>query len=239
MNDRKTAFSRTQALFGKDAMERLFAARVAVFGIGGVGGYVAEALARSGIGALDLFDNDVVSETDLNRQIIALFSTLGRYKTEVMQKRIGEICPETAVTEQRVFFLPENADDYDFSVYTYVVDAVDTVAAKLAIIEKATAAGVPVISAMGTGNKWDPSKLQLTDLSKTNTCPLARVVRKELGLRGIKHLPVVWSTEPAHPLVEPTEQKNSRSPAPGSTAFVPSAAGLMIASKVVRDIIRI
>ena len=170
--------SRTALLLGEEAVERLAGSRVAVFGIGGVGGHTAEALARSGVGALDLFDNDTVSLSNINRQIVALHSTVGRPKTEAMAERIRDIRPETIVTEHRCFFLPENAGDYDFSQYDFIVDAVDTVSAKIAIVEKAREAGVPVISCMGTGNKLDPSLLQLTDIAKTSGCPLARVVRR-------------------------------------------------------------
>ena len=217
-------------------MQRLASARVAVFGIGGVGGHAAEALVRSGIGAIDLIDNDTVSLTNLNRQIIALHSTLGRPKVDVMEERLRDINPTVQVHAYSCFFLPENAADFDFSEYDYVVDAVDTVTAKIEIVMQAAAKGVPVISSMGTGNKLDPGQLRIADLSKTTMCPLARVMRKELGVRGIKHLPVVFSTEqPCVPAVEPEEETARRS-LPGSTAFVPAVAGLMIASKVVRDL---
>ncbi len=229
------ALSRTALLLGDEAVQRLGRARVAVFGIGGVGGYVAEALARSGIGTLDLFDNDRVSLSNINRQIVALHSTVGRYKTEVMAERIRDIRPDTCVKEHRCFFLPENADEYDFTVYDYIVDAVDTVSAKLAIAEKSLAAGVPVISCMGTGNKLDPSKLVLTDIAKTSVCPLARVMRRELRARGIEHLRVLYSTEPVQPH-RGCCMENSDRPAPASTAFVPSVAGLMIAGEVVRTL---
>ncbi len=228
--------SRTAALLGEDGVRRLTDSRVAVFGIGGVGGHVAEALARSGIGTLDLFDNDTVSLSNINRQIVALHSTVGRYKTEVMAERIRDIRPQTTVHEHRCFFRPENADEYDFTVYDFVVDAVDTVAAKLAIAEKAQAAGVPVISCMGTGNKLDPSQLQLTDIAKTSVCPLARVMRRELRARGINHLRVLYSTEPVQPHRETVTENKGAHPAPGSTAFVPSVAGLMIAGEVVRTL---
>lgn len=229
------SLSRTALLLGDEAVQRLSRARVAVFGIGGVGGYVAEALARSGIGTLDLFDNDRVSLSNINRQIVALHSTVGRYKTEVMAERIRDIRPDTCVNEYRCFFLPENADEYDFTVYDYVVDAVDTVSAKLAIAEKSLAAGVPVISCMGTGNKLDPSKLMLTDISKTSVCPLARVMRRELRARGIEHLRVLYSTEPVQPHRGSSVEGGDR-PVPASTAFVPSVAGLMIAGEVVRTL---
>lgn len=224
------ALSRTALLLGEAAVKRLNNARVAVFGVGGVGGYVAEALARSGVGTLDLVDNDTVSVSNINRQIVALHSTVGRYKTEVMAERIRDIRPETVVHEFRVFFLPDNAAEFDFTVYDYVVDAVDTVSAKIAIAEQALAAGVPMISCMGTGNKLDPSKLVLTDLSQTSVCPLARVMRRELRARGIEHLPVLYSTEPAHP----HRGSDGDERVPASTAFVPPVAGLMIAGEVVR-----
>ncbi|MBR2406562.1 MAG: tRNA threonylcarbamoyladenosine dehydratase [Clostridia bacterium] len=224
------ALSRTALLLGEAAVKRLNNARVAVFGVGGVGGYVAEALARSGVGTLDLVDNDTVSVSNINRQIVALHSTVGRYKTEVMAERIRDIRPETVVHEFRVFFLPDNAAEFDFTVYDYVVDAVDTVSAKIAIAEQALAAGVPMISCMGTGNKLDPSKLVLTDLSQTSVCPLARVMRRELRARGIEHQPVLYSTEPA----QPHRGSDSDERVPASTAFVPPVAGLMIAGEVVR-----
>ena len=217
-------------------MQRLASSRVAVFGIGGVGSYVAEGLVRSGIGAIDLIDNDTVSVTNLNRQIIALHSTIGRLKVDVMRERLLDISPNLQVTTHNCFFLPENAANFDFSVYDYVVDAVDTVTAKIEIIRRAKDAGIPVISSMGTGNKVDPGQLQLADLSKTSMCPLARVMRKELGLRGIKHLPVVFSTEQPCSVSAELEEETTRRCLPGSTAFVPAAAGMLIASKVVRDL---
>ncbi len=223
--------SRTALLLGEDAMARLAAARVAVFGLGGVGGHAAEALARSGVGALDLFDHDTVSVSNINRQIVALHSTVGRYKTEVMAQRIRDIRPATQVREHRLFFLPENAAEVDFTVYDYVIDAVDTVSAKLALAECTVAAGVPLISCMGTGNKLDPSRLVITDIAKTETCPLARVMRRELRARGISHLRVLYSTEPPQPHRGVTEE-DRRTPA--STAFVPSVAGLLLAGDVVR-----
>jgi tRNA A37 threonylcarbamoyladenosine dehydratase len=229
-------FSRTERLLGIDAMQRLAAARVAVFGIGGVGGHAAEALVRSGVGTIDLIDNDVVSVTNLNRQIVATHSTIGQYKVDAMKQRLLDICQEIHVNTHCCFFLPENASNFDFSVYTYVVDAVDTVAAKIEIIRRAVVCGIPVISSMGMGNKLHPELLQLTDISKTSMCPLARVMRKELGIRGIKHVPVVFSPEvPCVPLEE-TKEETIRRSLPGSTAFVPSVAGLIIAGKVIRDI---
>ena len=232
-------FSRTQRVLGAEAMQRLSAARVAVFGIGGVGGHSAEALVRSGVGAIDLIDNDTVSLTNLNRQIVATNSTVGRLKVEAMRERLLDIAPNADIRIHTCFFLPENADNFDFTAYTYVVDAVDTVTAKIEIIRRSLACGTPVISCMGTGNKVYPELLRLADISKTSICPLARVMRKELGLRGIKHLPVLFSTEePREPQGE-TEEQTTRRSLPGSTAFVPSVAGLMIAAKVVRDIAQI
>ncbi len=230
-----TPFSRTESLFGHEAMERLANARVAVFGIGGVGGHVAEALVRSGVGTVDLIDHDTVSVTNLNRQIVATTQTVGRLKVEAMKERLLDICPSVSVNVHPCFFLPENAAEFPFSSYTYVVDAVDTVTAKIGLIAACKEAGTPVISCMGTGNKLHPEQLQLADLAKTTMCPLARVMRKELGLRGIKHLPVVFSTE--EPITPADMGENSeRRSLPGSTAFVPAAAGLIIAGKVVRDI---
>jgi tRNA A37 threonylcarbamoyladenosine dehydratase len=240
MSDQKL-FSRTERLLGREAMEKLQNARVAVFGIGGVGGYVVEALARSGVGALDIIDNDQVSLTNRNRQIIALESTVGRDKTEVMEQRIHEINPECRVFTHTCFFLPETADEFDFSQYDYVVDAVDTVTAKLAIIQACRAAGTPVVSSMGTGNKLDPSALRVADISETKICPLARVMRRELKKRGVESLKVVYSREtPVEPYSNspafagmPASEKNA---VPGSTAFVPAAAGLILAGQVVRDL---
>ncbi|MED9902675.1 MAG: tRNA threonylcarbamoyladenosine dehydratase [Lachnospiraceae bacterium] len=232
-------FSRTRLLVGDTAMEKLYKAKVAVFGVGGVGGYVAEALARSGVGKLVLVDNDKVSLTNINRQIIALHSSIGRYKTEVMQERIMDINPKAQVEIHTCFFLPENADEFDFSSYDYVVDAVDTVTAKIEIILRAQSVGTPVISAMGAGNKLDASKLVVTDIYKTQMCPLAKVMRKELKKRDVKALKVVYSTEPAlTPITEAEEvTEGSRRATPGSIAYVPSVAGLMLAGEVIRDII--
>lgn len=226
------AFSRTEQLLGSDALKRLLTARVAIFGIGGVGGYVAEALARCGVGALDLFDNDTVSESNLNRQIIALYSTIGQYKVDVMKARIADISPNTRVETYRCFYMPENADSYPFDQYDYIVDAVDTVTAKLTIIERAKTVGIPVMSCMGTGNKLDPSQLKIADISKTSVCPLARVMRRELRARGIFHVPVVYSTE--QPVRSDATQRT-----PASVAFVPASAGFMIAGEVVRTLCQI
>ena len=222
-------FSRTERLIGKAGLEKLKKSRVAVFGIGGVGGYVVEALARSGVGALDLIDNDVVSESNVNRQIIALHSTIGKKKTEVAAARVKDINPEIKVREHNVFFLPETADWFDFSCYDYVVDAIDTVSGKLALIERAKGANVPVISSMGTGNKLAATAFEVADISKTSVCPLARVMRREMKKRGIENVKVVYSKE------EPKETDGS---VPASIAFVPPMAGLIIAGEVIKDLIK-
>ena len=237
-------FSRTELLLGKTAMERLKRSKVAVFGIGGVGGYVCEALARSGVGAFDLIDNDTVSLTNLNRQIIATHQTIGRLKTEVMRERILDINPDADVTIHSCFFLPENADDFPFRDYDYIVDAVDTVAAKIALVMKAEEWKIPVISSMGAGNKLDASLFQVADIYKTKVCPLAKVMRRELKKRGIKKLKVVYSEElPVKPaFTEETAAEETRGtggrPVPGSVAFVPSAAGLIAAGEVVKDLVK-
>ena len=229
-------FSRTEMLIGKDALATLNKSRVAVFGAGGVGGYAIEALARSGVGAIDIIDNDTVSESNINRQIIALRSTIGLLKTEVVKKRVEDINPECKVTVYETFVLPENIDTFDFSKYDYVVDAIDTVSGKLAIIEKAYNEGVPVISSMGTGNKLDPTKFSVTDISKTSVCPLARVMRYELKKRGIKKLKVLFSTE--EPIKPNTEKDERGKVPPGSISFVPSVAGLIIGGEVIKDLIK-
>ena len=231
----KERLSRTELLIGSEGIKRLKDSRVAIFGVGGVGGYVCEALVRSGVGSFDIIDSDTVSVSNLNRQIIALGSTVGRPKVEVMKERMLDIAPDAEVNARQCFFLPENAEDFDFSQYDYVVDAVDTVKAKIEIIVKATEAGVPVISSMGAGNKLDPGRLKVADIYKTNVCPLARVMRREMKARGIKSLKVVYSDEPP----VSGEIKNDSSEGArvvGSTAFVPAAAGLMIAGEVVRDL---
>lgn len=229
---------RTAMLLGEGGVKRLQRARVAVFGVGGVGGYACEALARAGVGALDLFDMDRVSLSNINRQIVALHSTVGRYKTEVMAERIKDINPDCLVTVRNVFYLPENAAEYPLEGYDYVVDAVDTVAAKIELALRAKAAGVPLIAAMGAGNKLDPTRFTVTDLSKTSGCPLARVMRRELKARGITHLKVVYSTEPAATAPEdaPTVEQENGKRAPGSLSFVPSVAGLILAGEVIRDL---
>lgn len=233
----KEQFFRTEMLLGQAGMERLFASRVAVFGIGGVGGYVVEALARAGVGALDLIDHDVVSLSNLNRQIIATHDTVGRYKVEAARERIASINPDCQVTTWNCFYLPDTAEQFDFSQYDYVVDAIDTVTGKLAIIQKAHETGTRVISSMGTGNKLDPTAFQVADISKTSMCPLARIMRKELKKRGIPHLKVVYSQEePMTPLVDGAPVFNGIKPVPGSTPFVPAVAGLILAGEVIRDL---
>ena len=226
-------FSRTSLLIGEQALQKLNNARVAVFGVGGVGGYVVEALVRSGVGALELIDNDVVAISNLNRQIIALHSTIGQYKTQVAAARAKDINPNVQVVTHEKFFLPENADEFDFTKYDYVVDAIDTVSGKLAIIQKANAAGVPVISAMGAGNKLDNTAFEVADISKTSVCPLARVMRRELKKRGIEHVKVVYSKE------EPKKQTaDGEKVSQSSIAFVPSVAGLILAGEVIKDLIK-
>ena len=235
-------FSRTRMLLGEDAMARLAAARVAVFGIGGVGGHVVEALARSGVGTLELIDNDTVSLTNINRQIIALHSTLGMPKVEAARARVLDICPQTRVITHQAFFTPETADRFDFTQYSYVVDAIDTVSGKIELAVRAHAAGVPLLSCMGAGNKLDPTAFEVTDISKTSVDPLARVMRRELRKRGIDHLTVVYSREPARtPLPDPDmeAERGQRRSVPASNAFVPAVAGLIAASKVIRDIAKI
>lgn len=230
-------YARTEMLIGKAGVAKLRNARVAVFGIGGVGGHAVEALARSGVGALDLIDNDTVGESNINRQIVALHSTVGRRKTEVMAERIKDIDPHIAVTEHNVFFLPETAEALDFTKYDYVVDAIDTVSGKLALIEKAKAAGVPVISAMGAGNKLDPTAFAVADIEKTSVCPLARVMRRELKKRGVKGVKVVYSKE--EPIAPQTDEKTANGkPVPASIAFAPSVMGLIVASEVIKDLIK-
>lgn len=232
-------FSRTRMLLGDVAMARLAAARVAVFGVGGVGGYVVEALARSGVGALELIDDDTVSLTNINRQIIALHSTVGMPKVDAARARVLDICPQTQVIAHRAFFTPETAAQFDFTQYSYVVDAIDTVSGKIELAVRAHAAGVPILSCMGAGNKLDPTAFEVTDISKTSVDPLARVMRRELRRRGIERLTVVYSKEPARtPLPDPDveAEKGKRRSVPASNAFVPAVAGLIAASKVIRDL---
>lgn len=218
--------SRTERLIGKENTQKLSNARVAVFGVGGVGGFTVEALARSGIGHIELFDHDTVAESNLNRQVVATRDVIGREKVEVMKERILSINPDAEVVVHKCFYLPENKDDFDFSQYSYIVDAVDTVTAKLTIIEEAKKADVPVISSMGTGNKLDPTAFEVADISKTSVCPLAKVMRRELKKRGISHVKVVYSKE---------EARKKETP-PASIAFVPSVAGLIIAGEVIKDL---
>ena len=225
-------------IYGEKGMEKLHAAKVAVFGIGGVGGYVVEALARSGIGHLLLVDKDVVSVTNINRQIVALHSTVGKSKVKVMKDRCLDINPNVIVEEKECFFLPENSGSFDFNGYSYIVDAVDTVTAKIEIIKKAKEADIPVISCMGAGNKIDPTKFMVADIEKTTVCPLARVMRRELRARGIKDVKVLFSTEkPVETVTDKGVEKKGMGTAPGSTAFAPSVAGLIIAGTVINDLI--
>ena len=236
-------FSRTQLLLGKDKMECLYNARVAVFGVGGVGGHAVEALARSGVGTLDLIDDDKVVISNLNRQIFATEKTIGKPKVEVAKERILEINPEAIVHIYQTFYMPDTASQFDFTQYDYVIDAIDTVTGKIALVEQAKAAGTPIISSMGAGNKLDPTAFQVTDIYKTNVCPLAKVMRKELKKRGIKQLKVVYSEEiPMTPMQSETEMMmedsthTKRRQTPGSVAFVPSVAGLIIAGEVIKDL---
>ena len=244
-------FSRTELLLGKEAMKKLASARVAIFGIGGVGGYAAEGLVRSGIGALDLIDDDKVCLTNLNRQIIATRKTVGKYKVDVMQERIFEINPNAAVTTYKTFYTPETSGEFDFTRYDYIVDAIDTVTGKIEMIVRADQANTPIISSMGAGNKLNPTAFEVTDIYKTSVCPLARVMRRELKARGIRKLKVVYSKEPAMTPIESGENSCSghcvcppgtartctrRRQIPGSMAFVPSVAGLIIAGEIVKDL---
>ena len=247
-------FARTQLLFGKEAMETLARSRVAVFGVGGVGGYVVEALARSGVGRLDLIDNDRVCLTNLNRQILATRKTIGALKVDVAAERVRDINPDCTVRTYQTFYLPETADQFDFSQYDYIVDAIDTVAGKLELAVRAQASGTPIISAMGAGNKVNPTAFEVADIYETAVCPLARIMRRELKKRGVHRLKVVYSKEtpirPAEPLPEESQEtKNgssdpaahagaTRRDVPGSNAFVPPVAGLIIAGEVVKDLIR-
>lgn len=248
-----TQFSRTELLFGKEAMDKLAGSKVAVFGIGGVGGYVCEALVRSGVGAFDLIDDDKVCLTNLNRQIIATRSTVGKYKTDVMRDRMLDINPNVEVEVHKCFFIPENADDFPWDSYDYVVDAVDTVTAKIALVMKCKEKNIPIISSMGAGNKLDGSQFKVADIYKTKVCPLAKVMRRELKKRGVKKLKVVYSEEiPTRPIEDMAiscrnncicppgaEHKcTERRDIPGSVAFVPSVAGLIIAGEVAKDLIR-
>ncbi|MCD8023131.1 MAG: tRNA threonylcarbamoyladenosine dehydratase [Lachnospiraceae bacterium] len=247
-------FSRTELLLGKECMETLFHARVAVFGVGGVGGYTVEALARSGVGTLDLIDDDKICLTNLNRQIFALRNTVGKYKVDVAEERIRLINPNAQINKYKTFYTPESADQFDFSQYDYIVDAIDTVTGKLELVQQAERTGTPIISCMGAGNKMDASALEVADIYETSICPLARVMRRELKKRGIKKLKVVYSKEPpmqpiddmaiscrTHCICPPgTARKcTQRRQVPGSNAFVPAVAGLIIAGEVVRDLTQI
>jgi len=228
-------FSRTELLIGENALKKLKESRVAVFGVGGVGGYVVEALVRCGLGNIDIIDNDTVCESNINRQIIATKKTIGKPKVEAAEERILEINPNVIVNKYSTFYTPQTSAQFDFSKYDYVVDAIDTVSAKLSLIEKAKAAGIPIICAMGAGNKLDPTKFEVTDISKTSVCPLARVIRTELKKQKIKNVKVVYSKEiPTKPRIK--ELNNGKQP-PGSISFVPSAVGLIIAGEVVKDLI--
>ena len=235
-------FSRTELLIGKEGMERLGNSRVAVFGVGGVGGYAVEALARSGVGELDLIDNDQVALTNLNRQIIATTKTLGRDKVDVAKERVLEINPSAKVNIYKTFYLPETKDQFDFTKYDYVVDAIDTVSGKISLAVQAQEVGTPIISSMGAGNKLDPTAFQVTDIYKTSVCPLAKVMRRELKKRGIKKLKVVYSEEkpitPGENIEMEKEQQMQQRQVPGSVAFVPSVAGLIIAGEVIKDIVQ-
>lgn len=231
-------FSRTQILLGEEAMLRLKQAKVAVFGIGGVGGYTAEALARSGVGALDLIDSDTVSVTNINRQILATHSTVGRLKVDVARERLLDIAPELQINTYPVFYTPETADQFDFTQYDYIVDAIDTVTGKLCLAERAFAVGTPIISCMGAGNKMDGTAFRVADISKTTICPLARVMRKELKKRGINHMKVVYSLEEALTPVGAEEEAAAlgKRQIPGSTSFIPGIAGLLLAGEVIKDL---
>lgn len=230
-------FSRTQLILGEEAMKKLSESRVAVFGIGGVGGHAVEALVRSGIGAIDIIDNDTVSETNINRQIVALRSTVGRYKVDVAKERISDINPDCRVNAYRIFYTPETASEFDFTQYDYVVDAIDTVTGKIELVMNAQKCGTPVISSMGAGNKINPEMFEVADIYQTSVCPLARVMRNELKKRGVKKLKVVYSKEKAMtPVCQIDEQNEFRRTLPGSTAFTPSVAGLIIAGEIIKDL---
>lgn len=233
----KELFIRTEMLFGEEAMKKFASSRVAVFGIGGVGGHAAEALVRSGIGNIELIDADTVCQSNINRQLFATTKNIGRLKTEAAKERLLEINPEINITVKSIFYLPENADEFDFTQYDYIIDAVDTVAAKLSLAQKAQLAGTPIISSMGAGNKLDPTLFEVADIYKTSVCPLAKVMRSECRKRGIKKLKCVYSKEiPMKPKEVFNEEKSTRRQTPGSVAFVPSVAGLIIAGEVLKDL---
>lgn len=231
----KEEFSRTAYIYGEDAIDKLKKSRVAVFGVGGVGGYICEALCRAGVGSIDIFDRDSVSVSNINRQIIALHSTVGRAKVDVMKERMLDINPDCNITAHNVFYLSENADEFDLSNYDYIADAVDTVAAKLEIAERAYKLEVPVISAMGAGNKTDPTRFEVADIADTTVCPLARVMRRELKARGIKNYKVVYSKE--EPIKSGVVDSESGKAIPGSLSFVPSVVGLIMAGEIVNDLV--
>ncbi len=230
-------FARTELLIGKENLDKLNNSRVVLFGVGGVGGYVAEALVRSGIGSIDVVDNDTVSLSNINRQIVALDSTVGKYKVDALKLRLLDINPNVTVNAHKTFYLPQN-DDFDFTQYDYIIDAIDTVSAKIALVENADKCNTPIISAMGAGNKLDPTKFVVTDIYKTTTCPLARVMRKELRMRNIKSLKVVYSTEEAIKQTNPQISENGKV-IPASNAVVPAVCGLLIANEVIKDLINI
>ena len=232
----KEEFSRTAYVFGEDAIVKLQNAKVAVFGVGGVGGYICEALCRAGVGHIDIFDRDTVSFSNINRQIIALHSTVGREKVAVMKERMLDINPDCKINAYNVFYLPENADEYDLSKYDYIADAVDTVSAKLEIATRAYKLGIPIISAMGAGNKTDPTRFEVADINDTTVCPLARVMRRELKARGVKKYKVVYSKE--EPRKSGVTDPESGKAVPGSLSFVPSAMGLIMAGEIIKDIIK-
>lgn len=236
-------FSRTELLLGKEGLQKLASSRVAIFGVGGVGGHVVEALARSGVGTFDLVDNDDVSLTNVNRQIVATLDTVGRDKVDVMRERILSINPDATIHTHKCFYLPETQDEFDFTAYDYVVDAIDTVTGKIALVMQAQEAGTPIISSMGMGNKLNPAEIEVADIYDTSICPLARVMRRELKARGVKKLKVVYTKEkPLEPIKEVAEECMeaegiSKRAVPGSTAFVPSVAGLIMASEIVKDLV--
>ena len=232
-------FKRTEMIYGTDSIKKLKNSRVAVFGIGGVGGHVVEALVRSGIGEIDLIDNDVVHNSNINRQIIALNSTVGELKVDVFEKRIHNINPDVTVNKHKCFFTPDNSDDFDFSAYDYVADCIDTVTGKIELVLKSQQVGIPIISSMGTGNKIDPTALEVSDIYKTSVCPLARVMRQELKKRKVKKLKVVYSKETPVVPRELIEDKDSKKVILGSNAFVPATAGLIIASEIIKDLTKI
>ncbi len=232
-------FSRTELIFGKEAMERLASSRVAVFGIGGVGGHALEALVRNGIGAADIIDNDTVSLSNLNRQIIALHSTVGMYKTDAAEARMLDIDPDCRITKHNIFYSPETATQFDLTQYDYIIDAIDTVSSKIELIVRAAECGTPIISSMGAGNKLDPTRFEVTDIYKTSVCPLAKVMRYELKRRGVEKLRVVYSREqPVKPRANTEELSAYGRHIPGSCSFVPSAAGLILAGEVIKDLVK-